>query len=301
MPRGRRGNPVDGVLLLDKPEGMSSNHALQAARRLLNAAKAGHCGTLDPMATGLLPLAFGEATKFSSDLLGADKAYEAEAVLGIRTDTGDTTGEVLERHEPNVTAGEVKAAAAGLTGPILQVPPMYSALKRNGVPLYRLARNGETVEREPRQVTIHQFDILSVSGDRVRMSCVVSKGTYIRTLIEDLGKALGCGAAMSALRRTRVGKLGIGDAVTLGELEAADGDGRLRLLAPPDRLIQELPAVLLGPEEAARFRNGQRLDLRLASPGRARVYGPEKELLGTAVVSDRGVLSPERLTAYREA
>ncbi|MDY2868772.1 MAG: tRNA pseudouridine(55) synthase TruB [Mesosutterella sp.] len=292
---------MDGVLLLDKPEGMSSNHALQAARRLLNAAKAGHCGTLDPMATGLLPLAFGEATKFSSDLLGADKAYEAEAVLGIRTDTGDTTGEVLERHEPNVTAGEVKAAAAGLTGPILQVPPMYSALKRNGVPLYRLARNGETVEREPRQVTIHQFDILSVSGDRVRMSCVVSKGTYIRTLIEDLGKALGCGAAMSALRRTRVGKLGIGDAVTLGELEAADGDGRLRLLAPPDRLIQELPAVLLGPEEAARFRNGQRLDLRLASPGRARVYGPEKELLGTAVVSDRGVLSPERLTAYREA
>ena len=301
MPRGRGGNPVDGVLLLGEPEGMSSNHALQAARRLLNAAKAGHCGTLDPMATGLLPLAFGEATKFSSDLLGADKAYEAEAVLGIRTDTGDTTGEVLERHEPNVTAGEVKAAAAGLTGPILQVPPMYSALKRNGVPLYRLARNGETVEREPRQVTIHQFDILSVSGDRVRMSCVVSKGTYIRTLIEDLGKALGCGAAMSALRRTRVGKLGIGDAVTLGELEAADGDGRLRLLAPPDRLIQELPAVLLGPEEAARFRNGQRLALRLASPGRARVYGPEKELLGTAVVSDRGVLSPERLTAYREA
>ena len=293
MPRGHHGDRVNGVLLLNKGEGASSNRELQTARRLLNAAKAGHCGTLDPMATGLLPLAFGEATKFSADLLHAHKAYRA-----VETDTGDRTGTVLKTHEVSVTLDEVKAAAAKLTGPIKQVPPMYSALKRDGVALYRLARQGETVEREPRLVTIYRFDILSLDGNTVEMECVVSKGTYIRTLIEDLGHLLGCGATMSALCRTRVGDLDLKDAITLETLEREpDAIKRRAMLRPPDELIQSLAPVELAAAETERFKNGQRLALHLAERGRVRVYGPGKELLGTATVNERGVLAPERLIA----
>lgn len=277
---------------------MSSNHALQAARRLLNAAKAGHCGTLDPMATGLLPLTFGEATKFSADLLGADKAYEAEARLGLVTDTGDITGEVLEEHPVAVTPEAAAAAARRLTGEIEQVPPMYSALKRNGVALYRLAREGKTVEREPRKVLIRQFDILAMEGNAVKFHCEVSKGTYIRTLIEDFGRLLGCGATMTSLCRSRVGSLHLCDAVTLEALEKAPaGRDREAMLRPPDALIQSLPAIELEAAEEARFRNGQRLSLHLSERGRVRVYGPENRLLGTAQVNERGVLAPERLIA----
>lgn len=298
MSRGHHGDRVNGVLLLNKGEGASSNRELQTARRLLNAAKAGHCGTLDPMATGLLPLAFGEATKFSADLLHADKAYRAVATLGVETDTGDRTGTVLKTHEVSVTLDEVKAAAAKLTGPIKQVPPMYSALKRDGVALYRLARQGETVEREPRLVTIYRFDILSLDGNTVEMECVVSKGTYIRTLIEDLGHLLGCGATMSALCRTRVGDLDLKDAITLETLEREpDAIKRRAMLRPPDELIQSLAPVELAAAETERFKNGQRLALHLAERGRVRVYGPGKELLGTATVNERGVLAPERLIA----
>lgn len=298
MSRSRRGLPVDGVLLLHKAEGVSSNHALQAARRLLNAAKAGHCGTLDPLATGLLPLAFGEATKFSADLLGADKAYEAEARLGVVTDTGDITGTVLEEHPVAVTREQAEEATRKLTGEIEQIPPMYSALKRNGVALYTLAREGKTVEREPRKVCILQFKIMSFDKDIVKFHCEVSKGTYIRTLIEDFGRLLGCGATMTALCRSRVGNLKLCDAVTLEALEKAPaGRDREAMLRPPDALIQGLPAVHIEAAEEERFKNGQRLSLHLEERGRVRVYGPGEKLLGTAQVNERGVLAPERLIA----
>ena len=220
------------------------------------------------------------------------------ATLGVETDTGDRTGTVLKTNEVSVTLDEVKAAAAKLTGPIKQLPPMYSALKRDGVALYRLARQGETVEREPRLVTIYRFDILSLDGNTVEMECVVSKGTYLRTLIEDLGHLLGCGATMSALCRTRVGDLDLKDAITLETLEREpDAIKRRAMLRPPDELIQSLAPVELAAAETERFKNGQRLALHLAERGRVRVYGPGKELLGTATVNERGVLAPERLIA----
>ncbi|MCG5031748.1 tRNA pseudouridine(55) synthase TruB [Mesosutterella sp. OilRF-GAM-744-9] len=289
---------MNGVLLLRKPGGVSSNHALQGARRLLNAAKAGHCGTLDPLATGLLPIAFGEATKFSSDLLDADKAYEAEARLGEVTDTGDVTGAVLERHAVNVGLEAMRQAASRLTGDIKQVPPMYSALKRDGVALYRLAREGKTVEREPRSVRIYSFRVVSEENGLVKLHCEVSKGTYIRTLIEDWGRILGCGATMAALCRTRVGSLRLDDAVTLEELEKLPGPReRAAMLRPPDALIQALEPVELSAEDELRLKNGQRLALHLPNRGRVRVYGPGSRLLGTALVNERGVLAPERLIA----
>lgn len=298
MSRSRRGLPVNGVLLLNKEQGKSSNYVLQGARRLLNAAKAGHCGTLDPMATGLLPVAFGEATKFSADLLGADKAYEAEAKLGVVTDTGDITGTVLEEHPVKVDAEMIARAAEKLTGEIEQVPPMYSAIKKDGVALYRLAREGKTVEREPRKIKVYQFQVLEAQGETVKFHFEVSKGTYIRTLIEDFGRLLGCGATMTALCRSRVGNLRLCDAVTLEALERAPaGRDREAMLRPPDALIQGLPPVELGEAEETRFKNGQRLALGLAQRGRVRVYGPGKRLLGTAQVNERGVLAPERLTA----
>ena len=298
MPRSRRGHPVDGVLLLDKQGDMSSNQAMQTARRLLDAAKAGHCGTLDPLATGLLPVAFGNATKFSADLLLADKGYDAVALLGVVTDTGDVTGNVLERHEVAVTEAQLLEAVGKLTGEIEQVPPMYSALKRDGVALYRLARQGVTVQRESRRVTVRRLEVTGLDLPRVRLSCLVSKGTYIRTLVEDLGRLLGCGATMEKLRRTSVGGLSLDDAVTLEALERAPaGRDREAMLRPPDALLQTLPGVKLDGAEEARFMNGQRLAKRLQVRGRVKVYGPQGRLLGTAQVNERGVLAPERLIA----
>ena len=298
MPRSRRGHPVDGVLLLDKQGDMSSNQAMQTARRLLDAAKAGHCGTLDPLATGLLPVAFGNATKFSADLLLADKGYDAVALLGVVTDTGDVTGNVLERHEVAVTEAQLLEAVGKLTGEIEQVPPMYSALKRDGVALYRLARQGVTVQRESRRVTVRRLEVTGLDLPRVRLSCLVSKGTYIRTLVEDLGRLLGCGATMEKLRRTSVGGLSLDDAVTLEALERTPaGRDREAMLRPPDALLQTLPGVKLDGAEEARFMNGQRLAKRLQVRGRVKVYGPQGRLLGTAQVNERGVLAPERLIA----
>ena len=289
---------MDGVLLLDKQEGMSSNQALQTARRLLDAAKAGHCGTLDPLATGLLPVAFGNATKFSADLLLADKGYETVALLGVVTDTGDVTGSVLERHEVSVTEEQLQAAVEKLTGEIEQVPPMYSALKRDGVALYRLARQGVTVQRESRRVVIRRLEVLGFEPPRVRLRCLVSKGTYIRTLVEDLGRLLGCGATMEKLRRTSVGPLALSEAVTLEALERAPaGRDREAMLRPPDALLHSLPGVELSPDEEVRFMNGQRLAKRLQLRGRVKVYGQFRRLLGTAQVNERGVLAPERLIA----
>ena len=288
---------VDGVLLLDKPGGMTSNAALQSARRLFSAAKAGHTGTLDPLATGLLPVCFGEATKFSADLLDADKTYEADLLFGVTTDTGDAEGEVVERRPVAFAADALENAMARLRGPIEQVPPMYSALKRDGRPLYELARQGVEVERAARAVVIHELMLLDRSPERCRLRVRCSKGTYIRTLAEDLGQALGCGAHLTALRRTSVGTLDIGDALTLDALASMTDDQRATCLQAPDALLQSLPAVVLDGAATARFMHGNPVSVAAdhpVEPGKCRVYG-DGRLLGIGEVDAVGSLKPRRL------
>jgi len=293
---------VDGVLLLDKPVGLSSNDALIKAKRVLNAKKAGHTGTLDPFATGLLPLCFGEATKFSQDLLESDKTYLTTVHLGQRTDTGDTEGQVIETRDVNVTVEQIESVLATFRGPIKQVPPMYSALKRDGKPLYEYAREGITLEREARDVTIHQLEFVSYEAPFLKLSVTCSKGTYIRVLGEDIGAALGCGAHLNALRRIQVGDLVMRDVVTLEELAAHAAP--LSLLAPVDALLSSFPPVQLTAELARRFLQGQRLPLgkepEAVVPaeyiGRVRVYH-ETKLLGTALLQKFAILAPERLIA----
>ena len=296
MARARRGDPVDGVLLLDKPSGITSNLALQKARRLLAAAKAGHTGTLDPLASGLLPLTFGEATKFSSDLLDAGKTYDAEITLGSATSTGDAEGEVTATHAVDVTAAALEDVLQSLRGSIEQVPPMFSALKRDGRPLYAYARAGIDVDRAPRAVTIHRLELLGLGDARVRLRVECSKGTYVRVLAEDIGRLLQCGAHLSALRRTHVGELAVDRAVTLEQLEQTDLAARRALLLPPDALIERLPCIDLDATLADRFSHGQRLALGPGKPhGRVRVVGPRARLLGTAQIDEHGLLAPQRL------
>jgi tRNA pseudouridine55 synthase len=284
------------VLLLDKPSGITSNHALQKARRLLGAAKAGHTGTLDPLASGLLPLTFGEATKYSADLLDADKAYEARLQLGVRTTTADTEGEVLERRPVAVTREQFDKLLKHFTGSIAQVPPMHSALKRDGRALYEYAREGVEVERAPRQVRIERLDVVQWDDDQPEVAVDCSKGTYVRVLAEDIGAALGCGAHLAALRRVRVGTLTLDAAVTLEQLEQMPVEQRRACLLPVDALISALPRVDLGDLQARRFCHGNASDA--AGPtGRCRVYGPDHRLLGTADLDEHGVLSPRRLIA----
>ena len=291
---------VDGVLLLDKPVGLSSNDALIKAKRVMNAKKAGHTGTLDPFATGLLPLCFGEATKFSQDLLEADKTYEATVHLGIMTNTGDTEGEAIETREVDVTIEQIEAALARFRGPILQVPPMYSALKRDGKALYEYAREGITLEREARPVTIHGLELIGYDAPMLKIRVTCSKGTYVRVLGEDIGAALGTGAHLNALRRIQVGALTAEKMITLEDLQAHAEP--LSLLAPVDALLSTFPRVDLTPELAKRFLNGQRLALGKESVmvpqelGRVRVYH-EGKLLGTANLQEYSILAPERLIA----
>jgi tRNA pseudouridine55 synthase len=294
--------PVHGVLLLDKPEGLSSNDALIRAKRLLNAEKAGHTGTLDPFATGLLPLCFGEATKFAQDLLEADKTYETTVHLGIRTSTGDTEGEPIARGEANATVDEVEAVLERFRGEIEQVPPMHSALKRDGRPLYEYARAGITLERQARRVTIHNLTLLAYDAPLLQLSVTCSKGTYIRVLGEDIGAALGCGAHLQTLRRTAVGGLNVASATTLEQLGALPEEQRELALAPIDALLSSFPLLSLDDELARRFLHGQRLALGQSSivpltpPGRVRVYrASDNRLLGTARMMEYGVLAPERL------
>jgi tRNA pseudouridine55 synthase len=291
---------VDGVLLLDKPQGLTSNAALQSARRLYNAAKAGHTGTLDPMATGLLPLTFGEATKFSQMLLDADKAYEATVRLGIETDTGDAEGRPIASAPVSVTPDEVARALSLFTGEIEQVPPMYSALKCAGKPLYEYARAGIEIERAPRKVRIHALEFVALEGDAFRIRVDCSKGTYIRTLAIDLGRALGCGAHLSALRRTRIGPFAVDAAVTLAALEAAAPEARDALLAPADALVAHLPRVALAPEAAHALLHGRVVPAPGAAGGLVRVYG-EVRFLGLGECDGEGRLSPKRLIATAEA
>ncbi|MGB5208799.1 MAG: tRNA pseudouridine(55) synthase TruB [Azonexus sp.] len=285
---------VDGVLLLDKPLGLTSNDALQKARRLFSAAKGGHTGTLDPLATGLLPLCFGEATKFSADLLDADKTYEAVLKLGVTTDSGDAEGAVTGTVAVDVAESAILSVLPRFIGNIQQIPPMHSALKRNGRPLYELARQGIEVERAPRAVTIHAIDCLVFAGDMLTLRVACSKGTYIRVLAADIGQALGCGAHLAALRRTAVGDLDLAGAVTLAELEALDEAGRVGRLQPVDALLQSLPIMTVEGEVAERFRHGNPVDLHPGLAGKIRVYAGGR-LIGVGEPGSDGRLWPKRL------
>lgn len=292
IPRER----VDGVLLLDKPQGLSSNTALQVAKRLLNAAKAGHTGTLDPMATGLLPLTFGEATKFSQMLLDADKAYEATLKLGVETDSGDAEGAVVATSPVDVDASALEQALTAFRGEIDQVPPMYSALKRDGKPLYEYARAGIELERKARRVTIFRLECLAFDGDLVRISVHCSKGTYIRSLAMDLGKVLGCGAHLAALRRTGIGDFRVDDAVALEDFESTELAERKRRLAPVDALVCGFESVGLSPEHSAAILQGRPVSVPDASEGLLRLYADDR-FLGIGVRDEAGVLRAKRLVA----
>lgn len=288
---------LDGVLLLDKPAGASSNAVLQAVKRLYGAAKAGHAGTLDPLATGLLPILFGEATKFSQLALDADKAYLALARLGSTTTTGDAEGEVLERRDCRVAVADIEPAIAHFRGAIDQVPPMYSALKRDGRPLYALAREGKEVPRAARRVHIRALDVVAFSGDTLELSVVCSKGTYVRTLVEDIGRRLGCGAHLGALRRVRAGPFGVEASVTIDALQADDSVARDRRLLPVTQLLEGLPRVELAPALARRFAQGQALALDRAPLGICGVFSEGGELLGLGEGSAHGELRPQRLVS----
>ncbi|TAG28797.1 MAG: tRNA pseudouridine(55) synthase TruB [Burkholderiales bacterium] len=303
-PRIQR-RPVHGVLLLDKPLGLSSNDALQKAKWLLRAEKAGHTGTLDPLATGVLPLCFGAATKFSALQLDAVKTYEATAVLGIKTSTGDAEGEVIAKREVNATQADLDRVQAQFTGKISQIPPMHSALKKDGKALYEYARAGIEIERAPREVTIYklnvQFARMQTQNVAITIIATVSKGTYIRTLGEDIGEALGCGAHLSSLRRTETGGLLISKALTLAQVEALTDDERLAALQPVDSLLAGHTTVTLDSENAGRFLSGLRRRTELPDNDHVAVYGPStgsgqatKALLGSAHIK-AGELIPTRL------
>ena len=287
--------PVHGVLLLDKPLGLSSNQALQKAKWLLRAEKAGHTGTLDPLATGVLPLCFGAATKFSQLHLDADKTYEATARLGVKTSTGDAEGDVISERSVHVDAADLARVAAQFTGPIRQVPPMHSALKKDGRALYEYAREGIEVGRAPRDVVVHRLSVTAVEADLVRIVATVSKGTYIRTLAEDIGEALGCGAHLRSLRRTATGDFGEAQCVTLQALEAMNEAERLAQLLPPEALVAGHGRVTLGTEDAARFLSGLRRRGDWADADEVAVFGTEPvAFLGTAHVTANELI-PGRL------
>ncbi len=295
---------VHGVLLLDKPLGLSSNQALQKAKWLLRAEKAGHTGTLDPLATGVLPLCFGAATKFSQLHLDADKVYETTVGLGIKTSTADAEGDVVATRAVQCTWGDVVEVLDRFTGPIRQVPPMHSALKKDGKALYEYARDGEVVEREPRDVVIHELELLQaqLDGDhpqlRLRVRC--SKGTYIRTLGEDIGDALGCGGHLTSLRRVQTGPFGLAPCITLEHLEKLSEAERASILQPVDCLLPDHLDVTLDHDNAGRFLSGMRRRGAWPDADHVRVFGAQpRALLGTAHVR-AGELIPTRLLSPLE-
>ncbi len=291
---------VSGVLILDKPRGMSSNAALQKVRWLLNAEKAGHTGSLDPLATGVLPLCFGEATKFSQYLLDADKGYETLAQLGITTSTGDAEGEVTERREVTVGREDIEALLPRFRGEIKQIPPMYSALKKDGQPLYKLARAGEVVEREARSVTIARLELLACENSQARLAVACSKGTYIRTLVEDLGQALGCGAHVAELRRTQAGPFVLAQAISLETLEKVHAEGGNeaidQFLLPVDSGLEHWPLIQLTEHSAYYWLHGQPVRAPEAPKfGMMRVQDHTGRFIGIGEVSDDGRVAPRRL------
>jgi tRNA pseudouridine55 synthase len=290
---------VDGVLLLDKPAGLTSNAALQKAKRLYRAEKAGHTGTLDPFATGLLPLCLGEATKFSQFLLDADKVYLAEVCLGIRTSSGDLDGEVIATRPVDVPEATLRRALEAFKGEIEQVPPMHSALKHQGRPLYEFARQGIEIERPARRVVVHELTLEAFSGTACTLRVHSGKGFYVRALADDLGEALGCGAHLVGLRRTAAGGFTIADAVTLSELEVMTETARDARLLPADGLIDELPDLTLDVESTWQISHGQAVWMpRLRVGTLYRIYAPDQEFLGVAEVNEDGKLAPKRLVAH---
>lgn len=304
MARRRRGRPVDGILVLDKPGGVSSNRALQQAKGLYFAAKAGHTGSLDPLATGVLPLCFGEATKFSQYLLDADKGYDSTFVLGTATATGDAEGEVLsEADASGIDEAAVRAALEAFRGEIEQVPSMYSAIKQDGQPLYKLARQGVEVERKSRQVTIHSLELKAFRPGpkaEVDISLECSKGTYVRSIAEDLGASLGCGAHVSVLRRTKAGPFTLADAVSMPTLEALKQNDQLvemdRLLLPADTACRSMPLVELTASGGFYMRQGQPVQVPNAPcNGMVRVALETGEFLGVGEILDDGRVAPRRL------
>jgi tRNA pseudouridine55 synthase len=293
----RKGLAIDGVLLLDKPRGITSNAALQRARRALGAAKAGHTGTLDPMASGLLPVAFGEATKFSQYLLDADKIYLAEVRLGVTTNTGDAEGQVIATSDLCPSDSDIVEMCGRFLGEMDQMPPMYSALKRDGKALYEYARVGVEVKREARRITIHRFDVLDIWSRHLRCRVRCSKGTYIRTLAEDLGRALGCGAHLTALKREASGNFHIENAVPLEAFETLTQEARLGHLLPPDTFAGHLPILALDDDQASRISHGQAAQVpETERPGVFRLYQNER-FIGLGTVDEAGHLTPLRLLA----
>lgn len=288
---------VDGLLLLDKPAGPSSNAALQAVRRLFGAAKAGHAGTLDPLASGLLPVLFGEATKFAAWASDARKTYVAEIRLGVATATGDAEGEITRRAPVALGGMDVTTILAGFEGEIEQVPPMYSALKRDGEPLYAKARRGETVNRPARRVRIDRLELLDQSGEILRIRVMCSKGTYVRTLAEDLGVALGTVAHLASLRRTGVGPWRIEQAVTLDQIDAAGDEAtRKAMLLPVAILVADLPKIELDPAMARRFALGQAITGCSGPQGAVAVHDNAGAFLGIGMI-EQSLLKPRRLLA----
>jgi tRNA pseudouridine55 synthase len=290
---------IDGALLLDKPVGLSSNAVLQQVKKLLGARKAGHAGTLDPLASGLLIILFGEATKFAGLLLESDKEYRATLKLGETTSTGDTEGEILERKNPDVSEAQVLAALARFRGEIEQLPPMHSALKRGGVPLYKLARRGETVERSRRRVEIFELESMGFHPPLLELRVRCSKGTYIRTLAEDIGAALGTGAHLAALRRTTSGRFLIEEAVTLDDIAGLNETQRQGRLLPLGGLLADLPRVELDATLELRLRNGQALKISGLQQGVSALYTAGGALIGLGR-AEEGVLRPLRLTQAAE-
>ncbi len=285
------------MLLLDKPAGISSNRALQQTKCLLNARKAGHTGSLDPIATGLLPLCFGHATKVSGLFLDSDKSYDVDIVLGISTDSGDCEGNVIRNSEVHVTEPELRKVLDHFLGPIEQVPPMYSALKLNGQPLYKLARQGIEVERKPRRVTVYGLTLHNFEANVLSLSVSCSKGFYIRSLAMDIGSALGCGAHVQALRRTRVSDFKIEQAVTIDQLEYLQSiEDRQKLLIPTDYALGHLPKINLPDNIAEYFCQGQSVRvLDLPKVGMARLYAKNNKFLGLGEVTSEGKVAPKRL------
>ena len=288
--------PINGVLLLDKPHGISSNGALQQVKRIYQAAKAGHTGNLDPIATGLLPVCLGEATKFSQYLLNANKTYQARFKLGQTTTTGDSEGEVLVQRPVVVSLAQVEAVLQQFVGTISQVPPMYSALKHQGKALYTYARAGVEIERAAREVNIYSIQLDEFVDDELAITVACSKGTYIRVLGEDIADVLGCGAHMIALRRTIIGEFRIENGLTIPQLDNMALLERDAQLLAPDCLVSRLPSVELDVDSAHYFMQGQPVwKAKQVNRGQVRVYDAQHVFLGIAEITDDGKVAPKRL------
>lgn len=295
MAKRKSGHDVHGIVLLDKRLGVSSNKALQEVRRLFNANKAGHTGSLDPLASGLLPLCFGEATKVSALMLDDDKRYQVTLRLGVMTDTGDSEGNIVkEMPIPAFGEADLLSVLQHFTGAIEQVPPMYSALKHQGKKLYELAREGKTVERQPRRITIYALRLLNFDSEYITLDVECSKGTYIRSLAEDLGHGIGSCATVTALRRTAAGMFRLEDAHTLEQLQAMSDAERTQCLIAVDAPLRRLPAVNLSTEQAASINQGQRIRIGGHAPGAVRMYSEQTFLgLGEILLDDK--LAPKKI------